>query len=142
MARPALLVDAGALIAVVNNRDQYHSSISKTLAGFFGELLTTWPAVAEACHILPVHLGPALLGWLSTSRWRTLGMERAAPRLRELMLKYADRPMDLADASMIWAAEQTGLHQILTTDRTDFEIYRTKTGQALDILPQRGLSPR
>lgn len=71
MARPALLVDAGALIAVVNNRDQYHSSISKTLAGFFGELLTTWPAIAEACHILPVHLGPALLGWLSTSRSRT-----------------------------------------------------------------------
>lgn len=135
MAKPALLVDAGALIALINNRDHYHSSVSKTLAGFFGELLTTWPTVAEACHILPVHLGPELLGWLSTSRWRTLGMEKAAPRLRELMLKYADRPMDLADASMVWAAEQTGLRQILTTDRTDFEIYRTKTGQRFEILP-------
>jgi hypothetical protein len=135
MAKPALLVDAGALIAVVNSRDQYHSLISRKFAGFFGELLTTWPAVAEACHILPTHLGPALLGWLSTTRWRTLSMEGAAPRLRELMLKYADRPMDLADASMVWAAEQTGLRQILTTDRTDFEIYRTKTGQRLEILP-------
>ena len=76
-----------------------------------------------------------MLRWLSTSRWRTLGIEKAAPRLRELMLKYADRPMDLADASMVWAAEQTGLRQILTTDRTDFEIYRTKTGQRLEILP-------
>jgi uncharacterized protein len=135
MAKPALLVDAGALIAVVNNRDQYHSRISRAFAEFFGELLTTWPAVAEACHILPAHLGPALLGWLSTTRWRTLSMERAAPRLRELMLKYADRPMDLADASMVWAAEQTGVRQILTTDRTDFEIYRTKTGQRFEILP-------
>jgi predicted nucleic acid-binding protein len=62
-------------------------------------------------------------------------MERAAPRVRELMLKYADRPMDLADASMIWAAEQTGVRRILTTDRTDFEIYRTKSGQRLEILP-------
>ena len=135
MARPALLVDAGALIALVNNRDRYHSNISKILAEYFGDLLTTWPAVTEACHILPAHLGPALLGWLSTSRWRTLGMEKAAPRMRDLMLKYADRPMDLADASMVWAAEQTGFRNILTTDRTDFEIYRTESGQRFEILP-------
>lgn len=133
MARPALLVDAGALIALVNSRDQYHHGIRRTLEGFFGELVTTWPVVTEACHILPDHLGPALLRWLSTSRWRALGMEKAAPRLRELMLKYADRPMDLADASMIWAAEHTGARQILTTDHTDFAIYRTKTGQRLEI---------
>ena len=135
MAKPARLVDAGALIALINDRDQYHSSVSKALAGYFGELLTTWPAVAEACHVLPAHLGPVLLGWLSSSRWRVLGMEEAASRRRELMLKYADRPMDLADASMVWAAEQTGLRQILTTDRTDFEIYRTKGGQRFEVLP-------
>ena len=135
MAKPARLVDAGAMIALVNDRDQYHSRIGKALAGYFGELLTTWPAVAEACHVLPAHLGPPLLGWLSSSRWRVLGMEEAAPRLRELMLKYADRPMDLADASIVWAAEQTGLRQILSTDRTDFEIYRTKTGQRFEVLP-------
>jgi PAS domain-containing protein len=69
-----------------------------------------------------------------TGRWRTLGMEGAAPRLRELMLKYADRPMDLADASMVWAAEHTENRRILTTDRTDFDIYRTKSGQAFEIL--------
>lgn len=135
MAKPALLVDAGALIALINNRDHYHDRVSKILAVYFGELLTSWPAVAEACHILPPHLGPEVLRWLSTSRWRLLGMEKSAARLRELMLKYADRPMDLADASMMWAAEQTGVRQILTTDRTDFEIYRTKTGQSLEVLP-------
>jgi len=135
MAKPVLLVDAGALIALANIRDQHHESISRVLEAFFGELVTTWPAVTEACHILPGHLGPPLVGWLATSRWRTLGMEQAASRLRELMLRYADRPMDLADASMIWAAEQTGARRILTTDRTDFEIYRTKSGQRLEILP-------
>ena len=135
MARPALLVDAGALIALVNNRDRYHGSVSEILGKFFGDLVTSWPAVAEASHILPIHLGPVLLGWLSTPRWRLLGMEKGVPRLRELLLKYADRPMDLADASMIWAAEQTGIRRILTTDRTDFEIYRTRSGQRLEVLP-------
>ena len=42
--------------------------------------------------------------------------------------------MDLTDASMIWASEQTGTLRILTADRSDFEIYRTKAGRKLDIL--------
>ena len=38
MAKPALLVDAGVLIALANIRDQYHGSLSEVLEGFFGEL--------------------------------------------------------------------------------------------------------
>jgi len=48
------------------------------------------------------------------------------PRISELLTKYADRPMDFADASLVWAAEQTGAREILTTDQ-DFDIYRTRT---------------
>jgi len=47
------------------------------------------------------------------------------------MDKYADRPMDFADASLVWVAEQTGVLEILTTDR-DFEIYRTRTLRSLE----------
>jgi len=43
--------------------------------------------------------------------------------------------MDLADASMLWAAEQTGTTYVLTADRADFEIYRTKAGRKLEVLP-------
>lgn len=43
--------------------------------------------------------------------------------------------MDLADASIVWAAEQTGVDQVLTVDCADFEIYRTKTGARLQVLP-------
>lgn len=62
-------------------------------------------------------------------------MDGAVPRLAELLRKYADRPMDLADASMLWAAEQVMATQILTADRADFEIYRTKAGRKLEVLP-------
>lgn len=105
------------------------------LAEFFGDLVTTWPAVTEACHIVPAHLAVALVEKLSGPRWSIPGMEGAAPRLAELLRKYADRPMDLADASMLWAAEQTGTTRILTADRADFEIYRTKAGRKLEVLP-------
>ena len=105
------------------------------LAEFFGDLYTTWPAVTEACHIVPAHLNAALLDRLDNPRWRILGMDGAAPRLAEMLRKYADRPMDLADASMMWAAEQTETLRIITADRSDFEIYRTKAGRSLEVLP-------
>ena len=130
-----MLVDSGALIALANRRETANPSIYRVLADFFGELVTTWPAVTEACHMIPDHLAPRLLAWLGSARWRVLGMDGAAPRLSDLMRKYVDRPMQIADASMIWTAEHTGVHQIITLDRADFEIYRTKTGRRLEILP-------
>jgi len=47
-----------------------------------------------------------------------------APRIRELMRKYANRPMDLADASLLRVAEREGLRKIFTIDRKDFAVYR------------------
>ncbi len=46
------------------------------------------------------------------------------PRLRELMRKYRDLPMDLADAALVRVAEREGLRKIFTLDRRDFSIYR------------------
>jgi predicted nucleic acid-binding protein len=47
-----------------------------------------------------------------------------APRIRELMRKYVNRPMDLADASLLRVAEREGLRKIFTVDRRDFSVYR------------------
>ena len=44
-------------------------------------------------------------------------------RLVELTNKYADVPMDLADATLVITAEKTGIHEIISLDR-DFNIYR------------------
>lgn len=61
-------------------------------------------------------------------------MPGAAPRLRQLLRKYADRPMDLADASLVWAAEHTGIERLLTID-SDFSIFRLANGRRLSLLP-------
>ena len=55
-------------------------------------------------------------------------------RLFELMEKYQDRPMDLADASLVLVAEQTGARQILTLD-SDFLFYRIGNQDTFDIIP-------
>lgn len=58
-----------------------------------------------------------------------------APRLKALMTKYRDQPMDLADASLVRVAERDGIDTIVTLDR-DFRIYRAEGIGALKILPK------
>ncbi len=55
-------------------------------------------------------------------------------RMAELMEAYRDRPMDLADASIIAAAEQLGVRRLFALDR-DFYIYRLADGAALEVVP-------
>ena len=54
-------------------------------------------------------------------------------RLFSLMIQYRDTPMDLADASLVLAAEKTGERQILTLD-SDFLVYRINGKEAFEIL--------
>ena len=59
-------------------------------------------------------------------------------RAFELMDTYADHPMDLADASLVVAAEAFGTRKVFTVDRRDFEVYRVRRGHrhyGLDIIP-------
>lgn len=57
------------------------------------------------------------------------------PRMRELMWKYRDLPMDLADAALVRVAEREGLRRIFTIDRQDFEVYRPHRFGRFEILP-------
>ena len=58
-------------------------------------------------------------------------------RAFELIELYADHPMDLADASLVTAAEALGTRRVFTIDRNDFETYRVRRGhrhQAIQIV--------
>jgi predicted nucleic acid-binding protein len=59
------------------------------------------------------------------------------PSLEVLMHRYADRPMDFADATLVHVAEREGLKTILTIDHADFETYRIGRNAKFRILPER-----
>lgn len=59
-----------------------------------------------------------------------------APRMRELMGKYCDRPMNLADAALVRVAERDKIRTIFTVDRSDFETYRPSRTWRFSILPR------
>lgn len=58
-------------------------------------------------------------------------------RCRELMKKYYDLPMDLADATLVALGEEAGLSKVFTFDHKDFEIYRPKHRKRFLLIPER-----
>jgi predicted nucleic acid-binding protein len=87
--------------------------------------------MTETCHLLVSRLGERSVRTFVDSATRgafeifDLSREHL-PRVGELMLRYADLPMDLADASLVILAEHLGTGRILSTDRRDFGAYRWK----------------
>ena len=70
----------------------------------------------------------------SAIRLLPLGLDDV-PRMRELMRKYSDRQMDLADAALIRVAEREGIRRFFTVDRKDFAVYRLHGEIRPSIIP-------
>jgi len=132
-----VLADAGALIALLDPSDSHHYECVEVLKNIRDPLATVWPAVAEAMHLLAgvprAHDG--LCDMLSDGAVQLLHLDAAdVPRLKALMKKYRDRPMDFADAALVRAAEREGLTRIVSFD-ADFAIYRLPGRARFTVLP-------
>ena len=131
----SILVDAGPLIALADHADKYHRPVKTYLNRFNGRMLTTWPVLAEVCHFLPEPVQIDFLRWANGGGISVIEMhETALSSLADWKEKYRDLPMDLADASLIWVAQQTGMLEILTIDRKDFSVYRMPGGKSLNLV--------
>jgi hypothetical protein len=136
---PDVLVDAGALIALLDRDDRHHDQCVATLKRLHDPLATVWPALTEAMHLLgDVPAGrDALCDMVFDGALELVDIEPAAlVRLKELMRKYRDLPMDFADAALVYAAERERLTHILTFDR-HFTIYRLPRRGRFTVLPTR-----
>lgn len=122
-----VLVDAGPLVALLDQADPEHEACVATLRTLRDSLITVWPAFTEAMYLLGRSWRGQKALW---SRLETQALalapldETDAPRMRELMEKYRDLPMDLADAALVRVAERESMTRIFTLDRRHFSIYR------------------
>lgn len=71
-----------------------------------------------------------LSGVLEVTELDAAVVERSA----RLMQKYSDRPMDLADATLVALAESRELTEIFTLD-SDFHIYRLNGRRRFEVVP-------
>lgn len=134
------LCDAGPLVALIDKADEHHQQCASAL-GQLPEVsfVTTWPCFAEAMYLLGRRGGfqPQDQLWDFVADG-TVTLDDPEPgewlRMWELMQKYQDLPMDLADASLITAAERLGLNRVFTVDR-HFRAYRIEGRRTFEVVP-------
>ena len=125
------LVDTGPFVALFDPKDHLHERCRTLLETLRAPLATTVPVLTEVFHLLT----PSSQGSERVRDFVAAGAcsvffldDPALERAFHLMAQYRDHPMDLADASIIVAAEALETRRVFTLDRNDFETYRIKKG--------------
>lgn len=134
------IADTGFWVALFDPKDNYHLAVRSCVPKINEPLVTTLPVITEVCYLLQErHSAMKCVAFLQAQRERQLFSLFALElshflRIEQLMIKYADLPMDLADASLVVLAEELGHGRILSTDRRDCHTYRWKNHQTFSNL--------
>ncbi|MGH9430364.1 MAG: type II toxin-antitoxin system VapC family toxin [Terriglobia bacterium] len=132
------LIDTGAILALLDRTDRWHDSCVKALLQLRLPLLTSQAVLTELFHLVGdarheveaawkfVRSGAVVLGTIESTE---------LPHLHTLMSRYWDRPMDFADATLVYLAKRESLSAILTVDHADFATYRIEGKRKFRVLP-------
>jgi predicted nucleic acid-binding protein len=122
----AVIADTGPLVAFLVRQAQHHRWSLSAMASFRPPLLTCEPVLAEAAHLLRRHgcdTDPLLAlierGVLNIA----FSVEGELAPLRQLIRRYRDQPMSLADACLVRLAELHERPRVWTLD-SHFRVYR------------------
>ena len=122
--------DTGVIIAYLNPRDQYHAWAVEQF-GRFPSLLTCEAVLTEATHLArsAVPVMRLLTAGVLEIAYSLHGDEASVAALLE---KYADRPMDFADACLVRMTEQHPACEVVTVDG-DFLVYRRHGNEPINV---------
>lgn len=126
-----ILMDTGPLVALFDPRDKDHKACHESLSSLTEPLHLTEAILTETFHILE----PGTKGARGVKAFVEKGCVAVTPldkamisRCFELMDKYADLPMDFADATLLVVAEKYRTDSVFTLDFNDFRTYKVKKG--------------
>ena len=133
-----VLVDTGPLVAVLSRNDLHHKACVEQLRELAPPLLTCWPVITEAAWLLRHY--PAAIERLLVSfdagLLRLLPLEeQAVSWIGRFLRRYRKLGAQVADAALVYLAEQEGIETIFTLDRRDFSVYRLSRNRSLHLLP-------
>lgn len=132
------LADTGAILATLDEDDRWHDLCLWQFHQLRLPLLTSEAVLTELFHLCRKDRGGKDAVWTLI---RSGALKLAAiqdselPHLHALMSRYWDRPMDFADATLVYLAKRESLSTIFTVDRADFETYRIEGHRRFRILP-------
>jgi len=122
----SILIDAGPLIALFDASEKHHKGIRNFLKDNPYRFVSTLPVFTEVSYMLDFNINAQrdFFEWIMYKGVIISDInQNDIPRIVDLMDKYADLPMDFADATLVITAEKTGIREIISLDG-DFDIYR------------------
>jgi uncharacterized protein len=132
------LVDTGAILALLDRTDRWHPLCVDAFQQLRLPLLTSEAVMTELFHLVGDCRHEMETAW----RFLRSGAIRLAviddselPEIQDLMLRYWDRPMDFADATLVYLARREGLITVFTVDQADFATYRIQGRKRFRIFP-------
>ncbi len=132
------LIDTGAILAILDRKDHWHQKCTDAFRQMRLPLLTSQAVLTELFHLTGDDRNEMEAAWkFLRSGAVVIGSidNLEMPALHNLMSKYWDRPMDFADATLVYLAKRESLSTILTVHIADFITYRIEGNRKFRVLP-------
>jgi predicted nucleic acid-binding protein len=132
------ILDTGPWVALIDRSEAKHTDCVQWLKFFSGKLYTTEAVLTEVMYILNFSIiaQSAAMDFVLKSVVEMIPTNRQSIlKTKNLLKKYADLPMDYADATLVCLAMDTGIQNIVTFDIKDFSIYRLPGKKRFNIVP-------
>jgi predicted nucleic acid-binding protein len=134
------LIDTGAILALIDRDDRWHPRCADAFKDLRLPLATSAAVLAEVFHLLDHDRRSVAAAWglLRSGAVTVLPIaDDDLPDLEALMKRYAGRPMDFADATLVHLARRERLSLVFTVDHDDFETYRIEGRRKFRVVPGR-----
>jgi len=135
-----VLLDTGVIVALLDRSERLHEACAEAVRELEAPLITCEAVIAESCYLLQNLAGAAeaVIENVASEIFQVpLQLSREAAGVKQILRKYRDRQIDLADACLIRLADEFGTADILTLDQ-DFAVYRWGRNKTFRMLPSRG----
>src|ERR1017187_1498680 len=120
------LIDTGAILALLDRTDRWHRICVDAFEQLRLPLATSEAVLTELFHLVGDSRHE------KDAAWRLV---RSGAIVQALISRYSDRPMDFADATLVYLAKREGLSTIFTVDHADFDTYRIEGRRRFRVLP-------
>lgn len=134
----SVLIDAGPIIAIFSQRDQWHEACSAAIGNLSLPYFTCWPVIAEAAYRLQAYPEQVrkMLDTIPAGFLHILPLdEEDIEPVKAIHAKYEDCDLQFADACLMHLANREQIQTVFTTDETDFSIFRMQDGEPLTLVP-------
>jgi len=132
------IIDTGPWVALIDRSETRHAESVQWLKNFSGWLYSTEAVLTEVLYLLNFSISAqcAALDFVLESVVEIVPANtKSLQKTKNLMKKYADLPMDYADATIVCLATETRIQNVITFDRKDFAIYKLPKKQSFTIMP-------